>query len=157
MVDKITRGRAIAYNVLKKKLKTITAERDRFDGLVTMWRDRALKAEAELEEFYVDDKGTAWRRPTAYAYAMACAALHRNRALYEITLTNLRELWLSLHMIREAVEQFVPVKASEYCLDSMQEADSICEGISLLATRRKGALVSAHGNKHPRKRAKRRT
>jgi hypothetical protein len=157
MVDKVTRGRAIAYNVLKAKNKKLEDMLDESSMRLHTLEDENEKLKQELHETYVDDKGTEWRRPTAHAYAMACAALHRNRALYEITLTNLRELWLSLHMIREAVEQFVPVKASEYCLDSMQEADSICEGISLLATRRKGALVSAHGNKHPRKRAKRRT
>lgn len=40
---------------------------------------RARRAD-ELEEPYVDGEGTSWRVPTAYAYAKACAALHKHEA-----------------------------------------------------------------------------
>jgi hypothetical protein len=36
---------------------------------------RADKAEAELNETYMDDDGTTWNRPTAWAYFSACRAL----------------------------------------------------------------------------------
>lgn len=34
---------------------------------------------AELNEQWVDEKGTVWTRPTAWAYAQACRVMHENK------------------------------------------------------------------------------
>lgn len=43
-------------------------------------RDKRI---AELSETWTDENGTIWSPPTAWAYAKACAALHKHRAEVE--------------------------------------------------------------------------
>ena len=38
----------------------------------------------QLNETYTDERGTVWTRPTAWAYAKACEALHKKEAQLEL-------------------------------------------------------------------------
>lgn len=53
-------------------------QHDTFVGYETRRPDDLLRAEG-----YRDDEGTIWTRPTAEAYARACAALHAKTARVE--------------------------------------------------------------------------
>lgn len=83
-VEIVKHGRDLAWadrDDLAKQLATLQvtlAERE---------RDIA-KLKAEINEVWVDEHGTAWTRPTAWAYAMVCKA----RDTHEQQVARLREL-----------------------------------------------------------------
>ena len=51
----------------------------RLEDTLRASRDETKKAQSELNETWVDERGTVWRRPTAWAYAQVCRVKDEQR------------------------------------------------------------------------------
>ncbi len=67
--DNTVTSRRIAINeLIHSQRETITLLRN----TVTAAQEKTKKAQAELHETWIDERGTVWTRPTAWAYAQVC-------------------------------------------------------------------------------------
>lgn len=124
---------AYAYGKLKAQLRRCERLLDDTSMRVYTLETENERMKQEFHETYTDERDCVWFRPTAEAYAKACAALNRHRALAELGLQNLRALWTALRMIRECVELHASpgsVMFDEQCgAEPHEEADAIIAGI----------------------------
>ena len=65
---------------LRDAIDRLTERCAAYKGQIEAGAKRIEMAEAELNETWADETGVVWRRPTAWAYAKACAALHKHEA-----------------------------------------------------------------------------
>ncbi|CAO4137207.1 hypothetical protein [Methylorubrum extorquens] len=117
--DKLVEARSRAA-VAEAALATATAEAAGLRAEVEA-KDKRI---AELSETWTDEGGTVWSPPTAWAYAKACAALHKHRADAEA----LRAALIDAEQTLRELVRDVP------SLDWMQEQEA--EGLGPLAAAR---------------------
>ncbi|CAO4177238.1 hypothetical protein [Methylorubrum extorquens] len=101
--DEAKFGEAVYQRIVTAEtaLATATAEAASLRAEVEA-KDRRI---AELSETWTDEGGTVWSPPTAWAYAKACAALHKHRAEVEA-------LKGALHQVKTWIDTDLPAGTS---------------------------------------------